>query len=514
MKKAFLLLFLIWTTLLFAQQNKSPVVSNISGSNNSAAKTFSLKYDLSDVENDLMNVTVYVSDTSNKTMTLITTVSGDAGKNISSGTNKEVIIDYSKITLPNPVKFIIIADDEKVPSINDILAQVDCEKMYNDLVFLAQKPRHRAQNATHLQAVRDSLKSRFNQTLGNAAELPFSFGTYSAKNIIGVKNGKVSPQKSFIIDAHYDTVSNAPGADDNGSGIVGVLEAARILSKYSFKKSLQFIAFDMEEDGLLGSKAFAKNVTNSNIEGVFNFEMIGFYSEMKNTQSFPTGFSQLFPQAYNMVAQDTFKGNFITNVGNTNSNDLVLAFNSAAAQYVPSLKVIPITVQGTGTIVPDLRRSDHAPFWDKNIKALMLTDGANFRNKNYHEASDNLSTINKPFMCNVVKATLATVIKLAELDHSGTASKTFEMPVATTETKENCEFNIIPNPASEVIYLNLPECLNLAKSKIEIFDLNGKLLIQQELNLGKLQHSINVSSLAKGTYAVKINKVSKKLVIE
>lgn len=513
MKKLFLLFCSLVTTVLFAQQNQAPIVSNISGSNNSSAKTFNLKYDLIDAENDLMNVAVYVSDTSNKNITLVATASGEIGKNISLGTNKEITIDYAKITLPNPVKFIIVADDEKVPNVKDILTQVDCERMYNDLSFLAQKPRHRTKNGAHLEASRDTIKSLLKQKLGNVTEYPFANGASTGKNIVGINKGVVLPQKSYIIDAHYDTVSDAPGADDNGSGVVGVMEAARILSQYKFKKSIQFIAFDMEEDGLVGSKAYAKTLTANDILGVLNFEMIGFYSEMKNSQSFPTGFNQLFPQAYNMVAQDTFKGNFITNVGNTNSNDLLAAFNAAAALYTPSLKVIPISVAGTGANVPDLRRSDHASFWDKNIKALMLTDGANFRNKNYHEASDNLSTINKSFMCNVAKATIATAIKLAELDHSGVGNKTFDLTVATNETKENCEFSFAPNPANEIVNIYIPECFDVKDSKIEILDLNGKILIQNELQTKKDTHSVNISTLPKGSYILKISNISKKLLV-
>jgi hypothetical protein len=514
MKKILLLLCSIGTTTLIAQQNQAPVVTNLSGSNNSSAKTFMLKYDLSDTENDPMTVAVYVSDSSNKNMTLVSSVSGEVGKNILSGINKSITIDYSKITLPNPVKFIIVADDEKVPAVKDIIAQVDCERMLNDLAFLAQKPRHRTQNAAHLAASRDTIASLLEQKLGNVSEATFTFGAATGKNIIGNHKGVIQAQQSYIIDAHYDTVSGAPGADDNGSGVVGVMEAARILSQYKFKKTLQFIAFDMEEDGLVGSKAYAKTLNTNDILGVLNFEMIGFYSEMKNAQAFPPGFNQLFPQAYNMVAQDTFKGNFITNVGNSNSNDLIAAFNAAAALYTPSLKVVPISVTGTGTIVPDLRRSDHAPFWDKGIKALMLTDGANFRNQNYHEASDKISTINKAFMCNVVKATIATAATLAELDHSGSASKTFELSVASKEANDNCEFSIVPNPASEVIYLNLPECLPLSKNSIiEIFDLNGKVLMQQTLNKGKDNYEIKTSSLRQGSYIVKINNISKKLIV-
>jgi Peptidase family M28/Secretion system C-terminal sorting domain len=387
--------------------------------------------------------------------------------------------------------------------------------MMSDLAFLAKKPRHRSTaNLAHLEASRDTILKILKTAINPSADYEtFSFGNAKGKNVIATKLGKEQEQKSYIIDGHYDTVSNAPGADDNGSGTVGMLEAARILGKYNFKKSLKFIAFDMEEDGLVGSKNFAKTLTANNIEGVLNFEMIGFYDEKPNVQSLPAGFNQLFPQAYNTVKQDSFRGNFITNVGNVASNDLLNAFNDAAATYVPSLKVVPLAVPGTGTLVPDLRRSDHASFWDKNIKALMLTDGANFRNKNYHAASDSLGSINKNFLCNVVKATIATAIKLAELDHSSKQKSIINKPVATREVAENQAFNLSPNPVSDVVTLTCKDCSTLLKN-ISIFDITGKLILAQTLENASTSTTINVQSLSKGVYLMQTNWGTKRFVKE
>ncbi len=498
---------------LFAQQNQTPVVSNITGNLALAAKKINLQFDLSDVENDPMTVSVYASDTLDKNVTLLTSVTGDIGKNILSGKGKSIEIDLKNVTLASKFKILIVADDEKVPTITDILSQVNCDRMMSDLAFLASKPRHRTSNAAHLQAVRDSIQALLNQTFGNANVSSFTAGTYTGKNFAASKIGKINPKKSYLIDAHYDTVSNAPGADDNGSGTVAMMEAARILSKYQFKKTIQVAAFDMEEDGLLGSRAFAKSLTNNEIAGVFNFEMIGFYSEMKNAQTLPAGFNQLFPQAYNAVKQDTFKGNFITNVGNVASNDLIATFNTAAALYVPNLKVISVAVPGTGTVAPDLRRSDHASFWDKNIQALMLTDGANFRNKNYHEDSDTLSTINKTFMCNVLKATLASAITLAELDHSGSQSKTFDTSVSTKNIIENCQFKITPNPAKTTLHLQFGNCEAL-NGTIEILDLNGRVLLQQKLEKDATILNLDIRPLAKGVYFAKVNSTSQRFVVQ
>src|SRR5690606_22115028 len=94
------------------------------------------------------------------------------------------------------------------------------------------------------------------------------------------------------------------------------------------------------------------------------------------------------------VADDEYRGNFLFACSNTNSNPLLATFVAASEDYVPELRLVSASLPGTGTIAPDLRRSDHARFWDAGIQALMLTDAANFRNPNYHTPGDSIGTLN------------------------------------------------------------------------------------------------------------------------
>lgn len=123
------------------------------------------------------------------------------------------------------------------------------------------------------------------------------------------------------MDAHYDGVLNAPAADDNGSGVAGMLEALRILANYNFEHSLNFIGFDFEESGLIGSQRYVQNGIKSfeDIQGVLNFEMIGYYTDSVYTQTTPAGFDSLFPQAYQSLQLDSFRGNTLIACGNTTS---------------------------------------------------------------------------------------------------------------------------------------------------------------------------------------------------
>ncbi len=497
-----------------AQGNQAPMVNNLSLVAYDA-KTITIRYDVADAENDLLTVNCFVFDSINKKTVQVLGASGDIGAKISAGKSKEITWNYSA-QLPNLTVFSVkvVADDGKTPTIDAMLQQVNCERMMADLAFLAKKSRHRSANPTHLDTSRDTIQKILTKAFGESPNvLNFAAGSYTGKNIVSTKKGLVQAQKSYIIDAHYDSVSNAPGADDNGSGTVGMLEAARILSQYNFKKTLRFAAFDMEEDGLLGSRAYAKNLTANDIEGVLNFEMIGFYDEKPNAQTLPTGFNQLFPQAYNAVKQDSFRGNFITNVGNVPSNDLILAFNEAAAKYVPALKIVSVAVPGMGTVAPDLRRSDHASFWDKNIKALMLTDGANFRNKNYHAASDTLGSINKLFLCNVVKATIATVATLAELDHSGQANIFIDKSVTTKDIVSNCDFGVSPNPAKDELNIQFKTCASPLQF-IDIVDIMGKIILKKTFSESVENTTIDIRLLAKGVYVLRTNEGLKTFVKE
>jgi len=197
---------------------------------------------------------------------------------------------------------------------------------------------------------------------------------------------------------------------------------------YNFRHTLKFIGFDFEEmPGIIGSQQYVTNAIPSyeNIIGVLNHEMIGFYSSDSGSQTLPPGFCTLFPEFCDSVAANNYAGDFIANIANENSNPLRTLFDSCVYEFVPQLRILSLAVPGNGQIAPDLRRSDHAHFWDAGYEALMLTDGANFRNPNYHQPSDTLGTIDFQFMTNVIKAVVATAANLAEVMHGGFAVSNF-----------------------------------------------------------------------------------------
>lgn len=106
---------------------------------------------------------------------------------------------------------------------------------------------------------------------------------YSGTNVVGLLPGLKRPDDLYVIGAHYDSVSN-PGADDNASGVAGVLECARVLSQYEFDATLVFIAFDCEEVGLVGSRWWVNDNPGANVKGMLSLDMIAFnYTDDPNT---------------------------------------------------------------------------------------------------------------------------------------------------------------------------------------------------------------------------------------
>jgi len=237
---------------------------------------------------------------------------------------------------------------------------------------------------------------------------PTFFGCYNqikGINLFATKKGTAQPDKIIELGAHYDTI-NGPGADDNCSGVAGVLEIARILAGVQTEKTIKFCFFDLEEWGLFGSRFHVSQIIKSkeDFDGIFVFEMIGYATNAPNTQTTPLRIPIIFnpPKV----------GNFIVVVGNFKSAGLGRMYESSIDKYVDNLEYYSANV--IGGLIGDAARSDHQPYWQNGMKGIMITDTANFRNPNYHQKSDTINTLNFDFMTKVVKAMTVTLLECAE----------------------------------------------------------------------------------------------------
>jgi Zn-dependent M28 family amino/carboxypeptidase len=264
--------------------------------------------------------------------------------------------------------------------------------------------RHPYSAPNHLLQVQTYLSEQFHKT-GAAVELNLFHalgGTYH--NVVATVAAH-QQGLPLIVAAHFDTVEQSPGADDNASGLAAVLEVARLVQIMDLARPVRFIAFNLEEENLLGSSAYATELGTSGEEivGAIVLECVGYAKSETGTQQRPPHVPIDVPTT----------GDFLAVVGNEKSHHLVASLREAGNRAIPALKLIPLVVPGRGEILPDTRRSDHAAFWDHGFPAVMLTDTANFRNPHYHRPTDTIETLNLDFLANVTNAVAAAVKELA-----------------------------------------------------------------------------------------------------
>jgi len=229
------------------------------------------------------------------------------------------------------------------------------------------------------------------------------------RNVLAVKHpakrGLKAKHAPLLIGAHYDTVIASPGADDNASALAVLLEVADRLKRAAVTRPIWLVAFCLEEHGLLGSRAFAAGLKKIGqaLAGAVILECVGYASHDANSQRTPPGVPITVPTV----------GNFLGVVGNEGSRDLVAIIEGNARRLSPPLQTLVLTVPARGETLPDVRRSDHAAFWDEGYAAVMLTDTANFRNPHYHQPTDTIETLDLNFLEGVIELTVACIQDVA-----------------------------------------------------------------------------------------------------
>ena len=277
----------------------------------------------------------------------------------------------------------------------DALASVSEAELRANVTALAE-PRHvfrqRARNRRAADEIGGALAA-----LGYAVDVEGEL-----RNVIALPRNASGP--IVLIGAHYDSVPETPGADDNASGIASMLSAARAFARLTPAPAVGFVAWNGEEDGLLGSIDFvARRRARADlaIAGVHVLEMVGYATRAPDSQRMPVS-----------VPGGPTVGDFIGLLTNQQSNHLVELAASQAQAIVPELPVVGLKVHlGLEGWLPVLHRSDHSPFWKAKIPAMLWTDTAEFRNPNYHAKTDTPDTLDYTFMRRVTQLVVATVAR-------------------------------------------------------------------------------------------------------
>ncbi len=283
----------------------------------------------------------------------------------------------------------------------------ECVERQNYVDWLSAVAIQRPPGSDGWQKVQDLCATELERFGYQVQRQHFQGGT----NVIGRIPGKSDADAHVIVSAHYDHIEDCTGADDNGSGVAGLLETARVLSLMSHKKSLIAACWDQEENGYLGSKQFVADAVESkmNIELAFVYEMIGYINVSPNSQHLPDGFDQLFPDAVSAIETNDSRADFAAILanqaaGNPGTGMTAFANNIGLPAY---LIVVPDELQQLSAL-SDLRRSDHASFWSAGFPAINITDTANMRYAGYHceDEQDAIKNLNNDFTTRIIRSTV------------------------------------------------------------------------------------------------------------
>jgi hypothetical protein len=274
-------------------------------------------------------------------------------------------------------------------------AAVDPERLRAHVVKLSEEFHPRAYtDAENLARCADYIADEFASAGLVVSRQPYEAMGYTFDNVIGRLPGKAAG--TIVVGAHYDAYGRTPGADDNASGVAGLIELAYLLRDADLAHSLELVAYCTEEppffagDGM-GSVHHARSLADGDetVVAVLVLEMIGYYSDKRWSQGYPLLMLHLFYPS---------RGNFIGIVGNTKQRALLKRVKWAmrgSTKLPVRSACIPSFVQGVDF-------SDHRSYWPHGIPAVMITDTAFYRNRHYHGADDTADTLDYHRMAHVV----------------------------------------------------------------------------------------------------------------
>jgi len=282
--------------------------------------------------------------------------------------------------------------------------RVVIENLYKHVEYLSVKIGDRHLWKEHsLSKAADYIESAFQVSGYTVQRQTYSCYGKSVSNLIAEKTG--TDEGLVVIGAHYDTVPGTPGADDNASAVAGMLELARLHKASLNKKHLIFVAFVNEEPPCfgshnMGSMVYAKHLKDRNVsvDVMISLEMIGYFSQ-EPIQQYPLACMRLF---YPKTAD------FIAVVGNFHSSKYVSYLKKGIKKH----SAIDARSLTAPQYLGGISLSDNSSFWHHGYRAVMVTDTSFFRNKNYHQETDTIDTLNFEAMAGVIKGLYYTLLEI------------------------------------------------------------------------------------------------------
>lgn len=227
-------------------------------------------------------------------------------------------------------------------------------------------------------------------------------------NLIAVLPGTTKPDRILVIGAHYDSVEGCPAANDNGSGVAGLLAIARRLAGNPRRSTIRFVFFANEEPpffniNAMGSQIHARSCfeAKEDIRGMIALETIGYYSSAPGSQKWPhAALSLLLPSV----------GNFIAMIGPSASKPLI----AQSAKLFEARAAFPLLAAAAPDAIEQIHWSDHRGYIEAGYQAFMVTDTAPLRYPHYHQPTDTADKLDYASMARVVEGLTAMTAALAD----------------------------------------------------------------------------------------------------
>lgn len=283
---------------------------------------------------------------------------------------------------------------------------VDPQRLESHVRFLSVECRPRDWSSpAGLAKAGAYIEGAFQQSGGRAWKQTFEARGRTYTNH-GVTFGPESGPR-LVVGAHYDACGDLPAADDNASGVAGILELARRLGSNPPACRVDLVAYTLEEPPFfrtqdMGSAYHARSLATEKAEvrAMISLEMIGRFEDGPDTQHIPFPLSFLYPD----------RGNFIAIVGRFSDISLTRRIKSA----MQAATLLPVRSLSGPRWIPGVDFSDHHPYWDRGYTAVMITDTAFNRNRDYHSEGDTPEKLDYRRMAQVVQGVEMAIRELAK----------------------------------------------------------------------------------------------------
>lgn len=217
-----------------------------------------------------------------------------------------------------------------------------------------------------------------------------------AVNVVAERPGVARPREVVLVMAHHDAFYE--GADDNSSGVAVLLEAARVAAGHDFDRTLRFVSIDLEERGSVGSTRYVNAGLADDVVAAIVLESVGYSCKESGCQDSPPGLH------FGSV------GDYLLVAGNDASASMTQR-TVALAQAAGLGRTKGVILPGDGgyLLTSAFLRSDNGLLWLRGTPTILLSDTADFRNPNYHRATDTPETLDPEFLAASARTTIAAM---------------------------------------------------------------------------------------------------------